>query len=475
MNVRICLTGVGVVTGLVACRALAVERWVPSPNYPTIQSAIDACSAGDEVIIEPNTYTGDGNRDLDFGGRAITVRSTDPDDPNVVAATVIDCGGTEADRHRGFHFYSGEGADSVVAGVTITNACAPMAEAADNRGSVGGGIFCTGSSPTIIHCTIAGNTAIAEENDWEDAGGPGIACIEGSSPTIAHCRISDNSAFAYRIAGGGGIYCNASDPNIIDCVITGNIIQISGTLAAYGGGIMCDDLSSPTISRCTISANASIGGPSLGGGISCYNDGSPTIDNCMITSNSSEEFGGGIGVQEGGDPTITHCTVTRNTAGAGGGVVHAIGGTLSLVSCIVWGNTGGEIVPVGANPTATYCDVQGGWPGDGNIDVDPLFVDPNGPDGDPNTWDDNDFHLSPNSPCINTGDPNGVDTGQIDIDGQPRVIGGRVDMGADEKAFGGWRRLPNGEWHYCGAGMGAAMLSTLLGMLGLMGVVRRNA
>jgi hypothetical protein len=53
--------------------------------------------------------------------------------------------------------------------------------------------------------------------------------------------------------------------------------------------------------------------------------------------------------------------------------------------------------------TITYSDVQGGWPGEGNIDADPLFVDPDGPDDDPNTWEDNDYHLSPGSACIDAG------------------------------------------------------------------------
>ena len=91
--------------------APAETRLVPN-EYGTIQEAIDAAIDGDIVIVAPDTYTGDGNRDIDFKGKAITVQSTDPQDPAVVAATVIDCQGMEKEPHRGFKFNSSEGPDS---------------------------------------------------------------------------------------------------------------------------------------------------------------------------------------------------------------------------------------------------------------------------------------------------------------------------------------------------------------------------
>ncbi|MHC4500820.1 MAG: LamG-like jellyroll fold domain-containing protein, partial [Planctomycetota bacterium] len=84
------------------------ELYVPA-QYGRIQAAIDAAVNGNTVVVLPGTYTGEGNRDIDFLGKAITVRSIDPNDPNIVAATIIDCNGTEDDPHRGFYFHSGEG------------------------------------------------------------------------------------------------------------------------------------------------------------------------------------------------------------------------------------------------------------------------------------------------------------------------------------------------------------------------------
>ena len=114
----------------------------------TIQDAIDSATNGDTVIITPGIYTGDGNRDIDFNGKAITVRSTDPDDTAVVEATIIDCEGSDTEPHRGFYFHSGENNACVVAGLTITNG--------DTEN--GGGIYCDNSSPTLINCIFKGAT-----------------------------------------------------------------------------------------------------------------------------------------------------------------------------------------------------------------------------------------------------------------------------------------------------------------------------
>ncbi len=85
-------------------------------DYPTIQAGIDAAVDGDEVLVADGVYTGDGNRDLDFHGKPITVRSNFGR-PNCI----IDCDGTVEEPHRGFYFHSGETADSVAQGFRIRN------------------------------------------------------------------------------------------------------------------------------------------------------------------------------------------------------------------------------------------------------------------------------------------------------------------------------------------------------------------
>jgi len=101
--------------------------------FDAIQEAINHAVPGDTVIVLPGTYTGSGNRDTSFFGRAITVRSLDPNDFAIVAATVIDCQGTQSSQHQGFLFNKGESNQSVLSGLTITNANKSYGGAVDHQ------------------------------------------------------------------------------------------------------------------------------------------------------------------------------------------------------------------------------------------------------------------------------------------------------------------------------------------------------
>ncbi|GAH62147.1 unnamed protein product, partial [marine sediment metagenome] len=182
-----------------------------------------------------------------------------------------------------------------------------------------------------------------------------------------------------------------------------------------------------------------------GGGMCNYNESMPTIVNCIFTGNASTYWDGGGMYNYQSSPTLINCTFRKNSAGSYGGGMSNNESSPNVTNCIFWDNDavidGNEIYNHDTVPNVSYCDIEGdlngsGCGGDdsndigGNIDEDPLFYDPNDP---------NDYHLGPNSPCIDAGTNTpigGLPT--TDIDGEPRVIDGNgdgnsiVDMGADE-------------------------------------------
>lgn len=139
-------------------------------DQPTIQAGIDAAVDGDTVLVADGTYTGDGNRDIDFKGKAITVKSE-----NSAENCIIDCQSIWVDPHRGFYFHSGEIETSVVDGFTIKNGWVD---------DDGGGIYCYYSSPTITNTTITENSALS---------GGGIYCFYHSFPTLINCILWDDN------------------------------------------------------------------------------------------------------------------------------------------------------------------------------------------------------------------------------------------------------------------------------------------
>ena len=374
--------------------------------FDAIQEGIDAAVNGDIVEIADGTYTGTGNKELDFYGKTITVRSAS----GLPELCVIDCEYVG----RGFHFHSQEGPESVVEGLTITRANAPD----------GGGFYCVQSSPTLSNCLIRENTA--------HHFGAGVYCCYSSNTRITNCTITDNVAFD----DGGGVCCNSSGPVLTNCTISGN------TARNYGGGVYCAYDGHPTLTNCAITDNLAHGD---GGGV-CIAGDSPTFTNCTIAENAADACGGGVCCHyaaptlihcvvkqnsasgSGGGfycyastPTTTNCTVIENAAqGDGGGVYCTYDANPTFTNCILWGDTPQEVYVDTGSPAVTYCDVQGGtgesWFGTGCIDAAPLFAFPD------------DFHLMPGSPCIDAGtnDPVG---GMPDSDpeGTPRPLDGDGD------------------------------------------------
>jgi len=292
-------------------------------DFATIQAAIDAAATGDVISLQPGTYIGAGNRDINFKGKAITVRGTtgNPND------CIINCQAAESEPHRGFNFVSGENSNSVLEAITITNCYGP----------------------------------------WNG----GAICCENSSPNIRNCDFENNTANL-----GAGIYNYISFPEITKCTFTNN----------HGSGIS-NFQSNPNVK-------------------------------CCVFANNSGKYGGGIYNNSLSFPTVTNCTLINNTATSGGGIYNSGGSYLSrsnVKSCIIWNNTPSQI---SGSSIVIYSDIQGGFSGEGNINVNPELIDI--------------YHISATSPCIDSGVPSYIaEPNETDIDGDPRVMV-RIDMGADE-------------------------------------------
>jgi hypothetical protein len=429
-------------------------------DQPTIQAAINAAVDGDVVVVAPGTYVGAGNRNLDFGGRAITVRGSDPGDPQVVAATVLDC----LQAGRGFILQSGEGLDSVIEGLTIVNGFALD----------GPGVYLVGGSgATVRQCVFTGHTlplasAVVQADNFpqEPADLSVIGCTIGSSTggAIAGLFVEDLLVAGCTIFGNAGagvatqygsmtsvvqdseIECNAgtgidlagADLRVLRSSIFGN----GGAGVALQGTFNGNEVE---VANCSVVANTS---ESSVGGMAVHADTVATVRNCLVANNTGRSAGG-LMISGFGEFFITTSTVVQNWAFEfGGGGMRAFGtDPTTISSCIFWGNLAPEgeqlLLDSGFNNPAIvavdHCIMQGGAVavsvdvgpdtpsqlafGPGNLDADPLFAD-EGFAG---------HHLSAGSPAVDAGDPLfAAQPGESDLDGGLRVVAGRVDMGADE-------------------------------------------
>ncbi|MGA1870035.1 MAG: right-handed parallel beta-helix repeat-containing protein [bacterium] len=383
--------------------------------YPedSIQEAINSACNGDEIIVHKGAYY----ENINFLGKIITVSSINPDDPNVVDATIID--GSQVASVVTFNY--GEDNGSILSGFTLQNGnnasgggifCSNYSSPTisnciitENKAtSKGGGIFCSTSSPSLINCLIEANTAPS---------GGGMYCDSHSSPTITNCIITENTEGANNRGYGGGIYCFASSPTLINSLIKAN--------SAYydGGGIYCTSHSSPRITNCTITENST---DEDGGGIFCYSYSSPSITNSAIVKNTAKGNGGAIYCNSHCSPHITNCTLAMNSIGYfGGGIFCANFSSPTFINSILWNYAKDDInLYWGSSVTITYSVIRGGYPGEGNISTYPSFIDP----------DAGDYHLRGDSPCIDVGDPNSLIF--EDKEGNSRPNGAGYDIGAYE-------------------------------------------
>jgi hypothetical protein len=278
-------------------------------DYAHIQDAIDTSGNGDVILVSPGVYS----ENIDFKGKAITLSSTNPADPNVVVSTIIRASGPSSV----VTFAHGESSNAVLMGFTITGGYGTTNPLFGTNYYWGAGIYCYGSSPTILGNIITANFAPQGTASKYGYGG-GIGCIE-SEATIAGNLVAGNSGYA-----GGGIMTEIGRVRITDNVICSNS-------AVLGGGALV--FNSAQLINNTLVGN----GAQFAGNVYAYSDANGL---CLISDNIICNATNGGGLYLDGQDTLTRPSFND-----------------------VWNNTGGDYV--GTSRTGL----------DGNFSQDPQFVD----------------------------------------------------------------------------------------------------
>lgn len=266
----------------------AIDILVPD-DYATIGAAMTAASNGDTVIVADGVYTGNGNRNLNFNGKAITVRSENGPENCIISCDLMNT--------RGFLFSTSENEQSILRGFTIRNGDMPYAE--------GGAICCISASPVITECIFLENFALFG----------GAMHLANSNAIVSHCWFLNNTA----------------------------------------------DHPEPTIGA-------------EGGGADCYNGGNPIFFNCLFNGNFAKSFGGGLNT-DNSDFTAINCTFTGNECEIGAGI-SIKSADVTILNSIIWNNGIDEFAYFAGDPDITWTCMlrENPWPGDGNINLDPLLI-----------------------------------------------------------------------------------------------------
>ena len=364
---------------------------------------------------------------------------------NTASPTLTNCtfiGNSAGGDGYGAYYYGG-GMYNLSSSPTLTN-CTFIGNSASSPGSYGGGMYNSYSLPTLTNCTFVGNSA---------GGAGGGMSNSASTPALTHCMFSGNRATSTSSSSGGGIYNAASSsPSLSSCTFNGNSATsdgggiynmthssptlsnctFTGNAAGSGGGMYNIASSSPTLSNCTFTGNSAgsdgggiyniaSGSPTLGnctfsgnsatrdgGGMYNVSDGSPTLSNCSFSGNSASRDGGGMYNRSSSSPILSNCTFSGNSASSsGGGMANYSFSSPVLTNCIIWGSNSTPISNGDSTSVISYSNIEGGYAGLGNVNIDPCFVrnPSSGTDGVWGTADDDygDLRLQLSSPVIDAG------------------------------------------------------------------------
>jgi hypothetical protein len=275
------------------------------------------------------------------------------------------------------------------------------------------------ANPTTLSGDIDRNGLLDDGNAFHVVTGAWLAestLLDGFTITAGNANVIDSDFWDLDWAGGGMLNRDGSNPTLANITFHAN--------AAESGGGMLNVESSPTLTNVIFSVNTAAGD---GGGMYNAPESNPRLTNASFYDNSAGVDGGGMYNLYQSRPTLTNVTLYANSAGgSGGGICNSNNSTPTLTNAILWGNTaaaGEQIFDDAAKPNpVSYSIIQGGYPGEGNLDEHPQFVDPaNG-----------NLRLRDSSPAIDAGNNNAVPAGVwTDLAGKPRFVDipGVVDTG----------------------------------------------
>lgn len=367
----------------------------------SIQAALAVAIHGDTINLAPGVYRGPLNRQIDFGGRQLTLRGS----PGRAAECIIDCEG----QPRAVYFHRGETRTARIAEITITNSSGPA-------------VVIAGSSPTFERVRFVRNEMI------DPGGGAAALDVRNSTALFSQCEFVDNVSIGTT---GGAPVVVLSDAEFDACRFERNRAVATGTLLAsagvfrrceftcnesgYFGAIAGAALNGQVrLDACLIVNNRALGGYAIVGS----NRASFSLVNCVIRDNQA-----GLAVLNFSGPTtgvtITHCTIVNNEIGEA--AIRTYDGAVPTIeNCIIRNDSPQEIAAYSSG-AVFYCDIRGGYWGAGNVDFDPGFSYANDP------------RLPANSPCIDIGNNEPLaGLPATDYDGKARVNGGAPDLGAFE-------------------------------------------
>ena len=385
--------------------SLPATTWVIYPDStgdaPTIQAGVDSAVAGDTVLVTAGTYpqiqqddTGDYSA-VQMKSGVVLISAEGPEQ------TIIDVDTTLVTRNITIlHCDAG----TVVDGFTVTGGDAFF----------GAGMYVVGGAPRI-----RGNVFLAA---YGGTGG-GLAITDGAEPVVSDNLFDQNVACC---GVGGAILADGASPEIRGNTFVGS--------SGFGGGAIAFLESSGVVAENEFVSNTGTNGGAIyiqssaievrdtlfvgnhatteGGAVAFASSAGTRFINNVVTGNVADGNGGGLIVQ-GDSPLVSRTTITGNSAISGGGIYCHDNASPTVVNSILWEDfayTGPEIYVDGSSSIEiSYSDVENGWPGEGNIDEDPLFALPAR----------RDYRLLWGSPCIDSGHP-----GLLDQDGS------RSDMGA---------------------------------------------